>query len=147
MLEEANDKASSLAILPFFSLSPAREGPDLDLQQALHQSIFMPSLASNPTHHLHLFWEQHCRLLPEVSGLTAKQVAKWTVEEVVSFIQRLPGCKEQASVFREEIEKKPPVLRGIQGSTVELHKQEESFETLALCLVIVPERLSDHQRD
>ncbi|XP_051632325.1 lethal(3)malignant brain tumor-like protein 1 [Manacus candei] len=77
-------------------------GPDLDLQQALHQSIFMPSLASNPTHRLHLFWEQHCRLLPEVSGLTAKQVAKWTVEEVVSFIQRLPGCKEPASVFREE---------------------------------------------
>ncbi|XP_032565653.1 lethal(3)malignant brain tumor-like protein 4 isoform X3 [Chiroxiphia lanceolata] len=80
------------------------KGPDLDLQQALHQSIFMPSLASNPTHRLHLFWEQHCRLLPEVSGLTAKQVAKWTVEEVVSFIQRLPGCKEQASVFREEID-------------------------------------------
>uniref|UniRef100_A0A8C0BIQ2 SAM domain-containing protein n=1 Tax=Buteo japonicus TaxID=224669 RepID=A0A8C0BIQ2_9AVES len=76
--------------------------PDLDLQQALHQSIFMPSLASNPTHRLHLCWEQHCKLLPEVSGLTAKHVAKWTVEEVVSFIQRLPGCKEQASVFREE---------------------------------------------
>ncbi|NXF35018.1 LMBL1 protein, partial [Nyctibius bracteatus] len=62
----------------------------------------MPSLASNPTHRLHLFWEKHCKLLPEVSGLTAKHVAKWTVEEVVSFIQRLPGCKEQASVFREE---------------------------------------------
>ncbi|KAM4656511.1 lethal(3)malignant brain tumor-like protein 3 isoform 5-T6 [Amazona ochrocephala] len=76
--------------------------PDLDLQQALHQSIFMPSLASNPTHRLHLCWEKHCKLLPEVSGLTAKHVAKWTVEEVVSFIQRLPGCKEQASVFREE---------------------------------------------
>ncbi|XP_062467407.1 lethal(3)malignant brain tumor-like protein 3 isoform X3 [Pezoporus occidentalis] len=75
---------------------------DLDLQQALHQSIFMPSLASNPTHRLHLCWEKHCKLLPEVSGLTAKHVAKWTVEEVVSFIQRLPGCKEQASVFREE---------------------------------------------
>ncbi|XP_065506665.1 lethal(3)malignant brain tumor-like protein 3 isoform X3 [Caloenas nicobarica] len=75
---------------------------DLDLQQALHQSIFMPSLASNPTHRLHLCWEQHCKLLPEVSGFTAKHVAKWSVEEVVSFIQRLPGCKEQASVFREE---------------------------------------------
>uniref|UniRef100_A0A8D0FUN2 SAM domain-containing protein n=1 Tax=Strix occidentalis caurina TaxID=311401 RepID=A0A8D0FUN2_STROC len=72
------------------------------LGQALHQSIFMPSLASNPTHRLHLCWEKHCKLLPEVSGLTAKHVAKWTVEEVVSFIQRLPGCKEQASVFREE---------------------------------------------
>uniref|UniRef100_A0A8C0EY72 SAM domain-containing protein n=2 Tax=Strigidae TaxID=30459 RepID=A0A8C0EY72_BUBBB len=77
--------------------------PDLNLQQALHQSIFMPSLASNPTHRLHLCWEKHCKLLPEVSGLTAKHVAKWTVEEVsYLFIQRLPGCKEQASVFREE---------------------------------------------
>nr|XP_025952436.1 lethal(3)malignant brain tumor-like protein 4 isoform X2 [Dromaius novaehollandiae] len=76
--------------------------PDFDLQQALHQSIFMPSLSSNPSHRLHLCWEQHCKLLPEVSGLTAKHVAKWTVEEVASFIQRLPGCKEQAAVFREE---------------------------------------------
>ncbi|XP_053942370.1 lethal(3)malignant brain tumor-like protein 4 isoform X1 [Cuculus canorus] len=76
--------------------------PDFDLQHALHQSIFMPALASNPTHRLHLCWEQHCKLLPEVSGLTARHVAKWTVEEVVSFVQHLPGCKEQASVFREE---------------------------------------------
>ncbi|EMP31123.1 Lethal(3)malignant brain tumor-like protein 3 [Chelonia mydas] len=51
------------------------------LQQALHQSVFMPSLSSSPTHRLHLCWEQHCRLLPEVSGLTARSVAKWTVEE------------------------------------------------------------------
>jgi len=42
----------------------------------------MPSLASDPTHRLHLCWEKHCKLLPEVSGLTAKHVAKWTVEEV-----------------------------------------------------------------
>ncbi|XP_062449900.1 lethal(3)malignant brain tumor-like protein 3 isoform X3 [Rhea pennata] len=75
---------------------------DFDLQQALHQSIFMPALSSNPSHRLNLCWAQHCKLLPEVSGLTAKQVAKWTVEEVASFVQRLPGCKEQATVFREE---------------------------------------------
>ncbi|XP_068015499.1 lethal(3)malignant brain tumor-like protein 3 isoform X2 [Melanerpes formicivorus] len=80
----------------------SRQDPGVDLQQALHQSIFMPSLASNPTHRLHLNWEKHCKILPEVSGLTTKHVAKWTVEEVVSFIQRLPGCKEHASVFREE---------------------------------------------
>lgn len=52
------------------------------LQQALHQSVFMPSLSTNPTHRLHLCWEQHCKLLPEVSGLTARNVAKWSVEEV-----------------------------------------------------------------
>uniref|UniRef100_A0A8C5SSI7 Uncharacterized protein n=1 Tax=Laticauda laticaudata TaxID=8630 RepID=A0A8C5SSI7_LATLA len=54
------------------------------LQQTLHQSVFMPSLSANPTHRLHLCWEQHCKLLPEVSGLTAKNVAKWSVEEVSS---------------------------------------------------------------
>ncbi|XP_044290747.1 lethal(3)malignant brain tumor-like protein 3 isoform X2 [Varanus komodoensis] len=72
------------------------------LQQALHQSVFMPSLSTNPTHRLHLCWEQHCKLLPEVSGLTAKNVAKWSVEEVVGFVQRLPGCKDQAALFRQE---------------------------------------------
>ncbi|XP_015669810.1 lethal(3)malignant brain tumor-like protein 4 [Protobothrops mucrosquamatus] len=72
------------------------------LQQALHQSVFMPSLSANPTHRLHLCWEQHCKLLPEVSGFTAKNVAKWSVEEVAGFVQRLPGCKEQASLFRQE---------------------------------------------
>ncbi|XP_054855908.1 lethal(3)malignant brain tumor-like protein 4 [Eublepharis macularius] len=72
------------------------------LQQALHQSVFMPSLSTNPTHRLHLCWEQHCKLLPEVSGLTAKNVAKWSVEEVAGFIQRLPGCKDQAALFRQE---------------------------------------------
>lgn len=72
------------------------------LQQALHQSVFMPSLSTNPSHRLHLCWEQHCKLLPEVSGLTAKNVAKWSVEEVAGFVQRLPGCKDQAALFRQE---------------------------------------------
>uniref|UniRef100_A0A8C5UG48 SAM domain-containing protein n=1 Tax=Malurus cyaneus samueli TaxID=2593467 RepID=A0A8C5UG48_9PASS len=116
-------------VAPTWSLALTRllsfPGPDLDLQQALHQSIFMPSLASNPTHRLHLFWEQHCRLLPEVSGLTAKQVAKWTVEEVVTFIQRLPGCKEQASVFREE---------QIDGEAFLLLKQNDIVKILSIKL-------------
>uniref|UniRef100_K7FMS4 Lethal(3)malignant brain tumor-like protein 3 n=1 Tax=Pelodiscus sinensis TaxID=13735 RepID=K7FMS4_PELSI len=86
--------ASELVAAPHYT--------EFTLQQALHQSVFMPSLSSSPTHRLHLCWEQHCRLLPEVSGLTARSVAKWTVEEVANFVQRLPGCKEQASVFREE---------------------------------------------
>uniref|UniRef100_A0A8C0EWS1 SAM domain-containing protein n=1 Tax=Bubo bubo TaxID=30461 RepID=A0A8C0EWS1_BUBBB len=98
------DRLSGERPSPSNSMQKAKrlETPLPFLLGALHQSIFMPSLASNPTHRLHLCWEKHCKLLPEVSGLTAKHVAKWTVEEVVSFIQRLPGCKEQASVFREE---------------------------------------------
>lgn len=40
--------------------------------------------------------------------------------QVVSFIQRLPGCKEQASVFREEVSGMcpDPVLQ-IPGITAE----------------------------
>lgn len=40
--------------------------------------------------------------------------------QVVSFIQRLPGCKEQASVFREEVSGvwPDPVLQ-IPGITAE----------------------------
>uniref|UniRef100_H3AK66 L3MBTL histone methyl-lysine binding protein 1b n=1 Tax=Latimeria chalumnae TaxID=7897 RepID=H3AK66_LATCH len=75
---------------------------EFSLQQALHQSVFMSSFSSNPSHRLQLCWDQHCKLLPEVAGLTAKGVAKWTTEEVASFVQRLPGCKDQASIFREE---------------------------------------------
>ncbi|NXI34047.1 LMBL1 protein, partial [Galbula dea] len=62
----------------------------------------MPSLASEQSHRMQLCWEKHCKILPEVMGLTAKHVATWTVEEVANFIQNLPGCKEQASIFREE---------------------------------------------
>lgn len=81
---------------------PDEKDPEFTLQQILHQSVFMSSLSSNPVNRLHLCWEQHCKLLPEVSGLSAKSVAKWTIEEVAGFIQRLPGCKEQASIFRSE---------------------------------------------
>lgn len=36
--------------------------------------------------------------------------------QVVSFIQRLPGCKEQASVFREEVSGvcPDPLLRSLE---------------------------------
>ncbi|KAJ7304230.1 hypothetical protein JRQ81_011767 [Phrynocephalus forsythii] len=81
---------------------PDGRGTAFTLQQALHQSVFMPSLSTHPTHRLHLCWKQHCKLLPEVSGLTAKNVAKWSVEEVAGFVQRLPGCKDQAALFRQE---------------------------------------------
>lgn len=73
----APDQGPWLISHPFISSDTA-----FALQQALHQSVFMPSLSTNPSHRLHLCWEQHCKLLPEVSGLTAKNVAKWSVEEV-----------------------------------------------------------------
>ncbi|XP_038669610.1 lethal(3)malignant brain tumor-like protein 4 [Scyliorhinus canicula] len=75
---------------------------DYNLQQALHQSVFMSSVSPHPTQRLYLCWEQHSKLLPEVTGHTAKKVAKWSIEEVANFVQSLPGCKDQATVFREE---------------------------------------------
>ncbi|KAM4699513.1 lethal(3)malignant brain tumor-like protein 3 isoform 1-T4 [Discoglossus pictus] len=75
---------------------------EVSLEQALHQSVFMTSLSSDPGHRIHLCWEQQCRLLPEVSSYTAQSVSKWNAEEVAVFVQQLPGCTEQASIFREE---------------------------------------------
>uniref|UniRef100_A0A4W4ELH6 SAM domain-containing protein n=1 Tax=Electrophorus electricus TaxID=8005 RepID=A0A4W4ELH6_ELEEL len=69
----------------------------LTLQQALHQSVFMPCSTPSPSRpHC---WDQHSKLLPSVAGITASTVATWSVEE---FIQRLPGCREQVHTFREE---------------------------------------------
>ncbi|KAG9493035.1 hypothetical protein GDO78_001128 [Eleutherodactylus coqui] len=75
---------------------------ELSLEQALHQSVFMTSLSSDPGHRIHLCWEKQCHLLPEVSSYTAKTVSKWNAEEVALFVQQLPGCMEQATVFREQ---------------------------------------------
>ncbi|XP_067862907.1 lethal(3)malignant brain tumor-like protein 3 isoform X3 [Heptranchias perlo] len=86
------------------TLGRLKETPESDynLQQALHQSVFMSSVSPHSKQHLYLCWEQHSKLLPEVAGHTAKKVAKWSIEEVANFVQSLPGCKEQATVFREE---------------------------------------------
>ncbi|XP_067867686.1 lethal(3)malignant brain tumor-like protein 4 isoform X3 [Heterodontus francisci] len=56
---------------------------DYNLQQALHQSVFMSSVSPHPTQRLYLCWEQHSKLLPEVAGHTAKKVAKWSIEEQI----------------------------------------------------------------
>ncbi|XP_069743097.1 lethal(3)malignant brain tumor-like protein 3 isoform X2 [Narcine bancroftii] len=51
---------------------------------------------------LPLCWEQHSKLLPGVAGITARKVAKWTIDEVSDFILSLPGCEEQAKAFKHE---------------------------------------------
>ncbi|KAG9328941.1 hypothetical protein JZ751_009152 [Albula glossodonta] len=74
----------------------------VSLQQALHESVFSPSCASSPTQRIQLCWDKHCKLLPEVLGLTAKRVAQWSADEVASFVRGLPGCKDHAATFRNE---------------------------------------------
>ncbi|CAB1342818.1 unnamed protein product, partial [Coregonus sp. 'balchen'] len=56
-----------------------------------------PSPSSTP-----FCWDQHSKLLPTVAGITSSKVAVWTVEEVIEFIQGLPGCKEHVHTFRDE---------------------------------------------
>ncbi|XP_062890760.1 lethal(3)malignant brain tumor-like protein 3 isoform X2 [Mobula hypostoma] len=77
-----------------------KENDDSNLQQALHQSVFMSSACPVPS--LPLCWEQHSKLLPGVAGITARKVAKWTIDEVSEFILSLPGCEEQAKAFKHE---------------------------------------------
>ncbi|OCT92114.1 hypothetical protein XELAEV_18015171mg [Xenopus laevis] len=75
---------------------------EVSLEQALHQSVFMTSLSSDPGHRIHMCWEQQCYLLPEVSSYTAQSVGKWSADEVAQFVHQLPGCKDQSSVFKDE---------------------------------------------
>ncbi|NXB24460.1 LMBL1 protein, partial [Rhagologus leucostigma] len=54
----------------------------------------MSALSAHPDRSLSLCWEQHCKLLPGVAGITAATVAKWTIDEVRCF-GRLPRvCSE-----------------------------------------------------
>ncbi|KAJ8340781.1 hypothetical protein SKAU_G00330720 [Synaphobranchus kaupii] len=69
---------------------------------ALHESVFSPSGGNSPTQRILLCWGKHCKLLPEVLGLTAKRVAQWSTDEVASFVRGLPGCRDHAVTFRNE---------------------------------------------
>ncbi|XP_049635137.1 lethal(3)malignant brain tumor-like protein 1 isoform X1 [Suncus etruscus] len=68
----------------------------------MHQSLFMSALSTHPDRSLSVCWEQHCKLLPGVAGISASAVAKWTIDEVSGFVQTLTGCEDQARLFRNE---------------------------------------------
>ncbi|XP_052379490.1 lethal(3)malignant brain tumor-like protein 3 isoform X2 [Oncorhynchus keta] len=82
-------------------VSSIMETKELTLQQALHQSVFMPCTSPSPSSSP-FCWDQHSKLLPTVAGITSSKVASWTVEEVIEFIQGLPGCREHVYTFRDE---------------------------------------------
>lgn len=50
--------------------------------EGMYPSLFLSALSSQPDRTLSLCWEQHCKLLPGVQGIQAKQVAAWSVDEV-----------------------------------------------------------------
>ncbi|MBZ3883110.1 Lethal(3)malignant brain tumor-like protein 1 [Sciurus carolinensis] len=84
-----------------------RKMPQEDFQtlspDVVHQSLFMSALSAHPDRSLSVCWEQHCKLLPGVAGISASTVSKWTIEEVFGFVQTLTGCEDQARLFKDEM--------------------------------------------
>uniref|UniRef100_A0A8C3RCV2 Lethal(3)malignant brain tumor-like protein 1 n=4 Tax=Passeriformes TaxID=9126 RepID=A0A8C3RCV2_9PASS len=94
----------------------------------MHQSLFMSALSAHPDRSLSLCWEQHCKLLPGVAGITAATVAKWTIDEVFSFVQTLTGCEDQAKLFKDEVRRTGGWMRaGGQGQTAVCHQSREKL--------------------
>ncbi|XP_050006874.1 lethal(3)malignant brain tumor-like protein 1 isoform X5 [Alexandromys fortis] len=84
-----------------------RKSPQEDFQalppSVVHQSLFMSTLATHPDRSFSLCWEQHCKLLPGVAGISASTVSKWTIEEVFGFVLTLTGSEDQARLFKDEV--------------------------------------------
>ncbi|XP_022350116.1 lethal(3)malignant brain tumor-like protein 1 [Enhydra lutris kenyoni] len=87
---------------PKYRKIPQEDFPTL-AADAMHQSLFMSALSAHPDRSLSVCWEQHCKLLPGVAGISASAVAKWTIDEVFSFVQTLTGCEDQARLFKDEM--------------------------------------------
>nr|XP_045741741.1 lethal(3)malignant brain tumor-like protein 1 isoform X2 [Mirounga angustirostris] len=88
---------------------------------AMHQSLFLSALSAHPDRSLSVCWEQHCKLLPGVAGISASTVAKWTIDEVFSFVHTLTGCEDQARLFKDEVRCKCRV--GTEGSAAEATRE------------------------
>ncbi|KAB1258467.1 Lethalmalignant brain tumor-like protein 4 [Camelus dromedarius] len=80
---------------------PAEHSAQLT-QQVLHLSVFTSALLAQPFRVLPLGREQHRKLLPGVADVRAGEVAQWTVDKVVEFVQSLLGCEEHAKCFKKE---------------------------------------------
>ncbi|XP_078300186.1 lethal(3)malignant brain tumor-like protein 1 isoform X6 [Panthera onca] len=87
---------------PKYRKIPQEDFPTL-APDAMHQSLFTSALSARPDRLLSVCWEQHCKLLPGVAGISASAVAKWTIDEVFSFVQTLTGCEDQARLFKDEM--------------------------------------------
>nr|XP_019604414.1 PREDICTED: LOW QUALITY PROTEIN: lethal(3)malignant brain tumor-like protein 1 [Rhinolophus sinicus] len=87
---------------PKYRKIPQEDFPTLT-SDVMHQSLFMSALSAHPDRSLSVCWEQHCKLLPGVAGISASTVAKWTIDEVFGFVQTLTGCEDQARLFKDEV--------------------------------------------
>ena len=79
------------------------------LHQGIHQSVFMSSMVAPPCpsslggRDLPLCWEQHCKLLPGVHQYNMSDVAHWDPAAVAAFVSTLPGCKDLADRFQDQV--------------------------------------------
>ncbi|XP_040588835.1 lethal(3)malignant brain tumor-like protein 1 isoform X2 [Mesocricetus auratus] len=100
----------------------SRKIPQEDFQalppSVVHQSLFV---STHPDRSFSMGWEQHCKLLPGVAGISASMVSKWTIEEVFGFVQTLTGSEDQARLFKDEVRSK---CRGTETKSLPLRWQE-----------------------
>uniref|UniRef100_A0A8C3VYJ4 Lethal(3)malignant brain tumor-like protein 1 n=1 Tax=Catagonus wagneri TaxID=51154 RepID=A0A8C3VYJ4_9CETA len=67
---------------PKYRKIPQEDFPTLTAD-VVHPSLFMSALSAHPDRSLSVCWEQHCKLLPGVAGISASTVAKWTIDEMI----------------------------------------------------------------
>ncbi|KAG8513349.1 Lethal(3)malignant brain tumor-like protein 1 [Galemys pyrenaicus] len=75
---------------PKYRKIPQEDFPTLS-GDVMRQSLFMSALSAHPDRSLSVCWEQHCKLLPGVAGISASTVAKWTIDEAATKEQRRPS--------------------------------------------------------
>ncbi|KAM6971548.1 lethal(3)malignant brain tumor-like protein 4 [Tautogolabrus adspersus] len=103
MTDSVSQPTKFLRVKQEEKLHPGALGPaESSLQAALHQSVFLSAMSAQPGRDLSLCWEQHRKLLPGVAGVHAETVQQWSVQQVSDFVESLPGCDDQAKLFRDE---------------------------------------------
>lgn len=65
-------------------------------------SVFISALSSYPNYDLPLCWDQQSKILPNVRGLRVKEVSKWTISQVSSFVGDLTGRADYGRVLAAE---------------------------------------------
>ncbi|XP_065804837.1 lethal(3)malignant brain tumor-like protein 4 isoform X3 [Labrus bergylta] len=103
MTDRVSQPTKFLRVKKEEKLHPGALGPaESSLQATLHQSVFLSAMSAQPGRDLSLCWEQHRKLLPGLTGVHAETVQQWSVQQVSDFVESLPGCEDQAKLFRDE---------------------------------------------
>ncbi|XP_060920087.1 lethal(3)malignant brain tumor-like protein 4, partial [Labrus mixtus] len=103
MTDRVSQPTKFLRVKQEEKLHPGALGPaESSLQATLHQSVFLSAMSAQPGRDLSLCWEQHRKLLPGLTGVHAETVQQWSVLQVSDFVESLPGCEDQAKLFRDE---------------------------------------------